>query len=166
MKAILYTNEQFREASRIERLYMYLLEPEAFVLTNAESEHLEKLKAAFSLFCSAKSKKEMYRKFDEQYSLWASQRLLIFKESQELFGKFEEINVKVERSKEIAHLDYAIKLARKDKASADIVKAVMARSRLTGTQKTETEAIVKKPIKITFISDDSRTENPALPEAN
>ena len=163
------TLKEFNKLTKIERLYYHLLAPEDFLLTDAEEKYLEKLKAAFVLWNDCPTRTEYYAKFDALYASWRSERFKIFKDSQELFGRFEVLNKNLVRARVNEALEEALVIARKAKDVELIVKTALAYAKVNQADKPDlnTEDLTP-PSEVTFIAK-NREENGAnrtLPEAD
>jgi hypothetical protein len=166
LKAVLYTNEHFAKATKMERLYMHMMQPD-LQLTDAEDKYLDKLKSAFSIFSKYDTRAEMYAAFDQVHSSWLSERHKIFKDCQELFGRIDVVNPTLLRGKLTEQLMSAMTIAREDGDIENLTKIALAIAKINRLDKLENEVLEKPqpPSKVVFFIDDSRTTDSSLPEA-
>jgi hypothetical protein len=93
-----FSPAQFKRADRIERLYMKIMQPDDFELNNTDDDYLEALTQAYPLICTGRAAGEIIRQIQElQRGKWKSQAIKIYKDSQELYARFEEIHPKILR---------------------------------------------------------------------
>ena len=100
----IFSQEDFDKAGRIDRLYMTMLEPDDFVLTDTDSSYLDILTRAYPIICTGRPSAEVILQIGELEHKWQSQAIKIYKDAQELFGRFEEINPLVMRGIFIAKM--------------------------------------------------------------
>lgn len=98
-KIALFTNEQFKKASRIERMHMHLLDPDRFYLPDEDFHYLEKLKLAFAVISNTLSRTEALKKIEAVLNIDIRKQdaYKYYNDSRELFGNIIKSNKDFDR---------------------------------------------------------------------
>lgn len=104
----LFRYQDFQKATRLERIYMHLVDSSRYPLRDMESRYLSMLQRAFTVICENPNKRECRRIITD---LLEGENVTdprpgnrnnvstykVISDAQELFGRFEVINKRVER---------------------------------------------------------------------
>ncbi len=115
-KVMIYTPEQWAAADAIDRLYMHLIEPERWVLTQAEDEMLEQLREVWAIICKKSTQRHRIRLISRQISVSERTVLRYIENAQHLFGDMLKVDMDIELS--LAYGRY-MKLYEKAKKAKD-----------------------------------------------
>ena len=93
-----FKEEDFEDASQVERIYMSIMQPNDFCLTHRDSEYAEVLNRAYPIICSLRQYAEKIQLILEiEHGKWLNQAVQIYNDSQSLYGRFDDINPKILR---------------------------------------------------------------------
>ncbi len=94
---LLFELTEFKKATKVERMYMHLLDPFRYQLRDSEDEYLKVLTEAYSIICEGRPTRESRRIVRERLEGRTSYRTTaIIKDCQDLYGRFEEVNQRVQ----------------------------------------------------------------------
>lgn len=93
-----YTREDFEEAERLERLYIALVQPNDFLLSDSDNKYLSLLTEAYHIIVKGLSRNETLNLIANISEKWRGQVLQIYRDAQTLYGKFDESNPIIMRS--------------------------------------------------------------------
>ncbi|MGH1365800.1 MAG: hypothetical protein ACRBF0_19735 [Calditrichia bacterium] len=94
---MLFELTEFKKATKVERMYMHLLDPFRYQLRDSEDEYLKVLTEAYSIICEGRPTRESRRIVRERLEGRTSYRTTaIIKDCQDLYGRFEEVNQRVQ----------------------------------------------------------------------
>lgn len=96
-KDVVFSQDEFDNAGRIDRLYMAMIQPDEFILSNDESVYLDILTRAYPIICTGRPKSIVIKQIGELEDKWNSQVIKIYKDAQDLYARFEEVNTRVLR---------------------------------------------------------------------
>jgi hypothetical protein len=96
-KDVVFSQDEFDNAGRIDRLYMAMIQPDDFVLSHNEQEHFNILTRAYPIICTGRPPHIVIAQISALEDKWSSQAFKVYKESQDLYGRFEEVNTRVMR---------------------------------------------------------------------
>lgn len=106
-----YNIQDFKSATRIERMRMYLVEPDQFALNDRDDRYFQLLRQAYPIICQGLPKAETKEMIEDlKGSAYRESVVKIIRDAQELFGPFEEVDKRVQRGtireklKRLAHL--------------------------------------------------------------
>jgi hypothetical protein len=97
-KKKIYTNEDFENASRIDKMQMSLTQPDDFNLNNDDWDYMQILTQAYPIVCRNLSKQTTLALISELSGVWPARAVKIFNDCQELYGRFEDVNSVVLRA--------------------------------------------------------------------
>ena len=95
-KVMIYTEAQWAAADPIDRLYMHLLEPERWTLTQAEDEMLEQLRQVWAIICKKSTPRERIRLISEQIVVSEKTVTRYIQNAQHLFGDMLKVDMDIE----------------------------------------------------------------------
>lgn len=107
LPANLFDNKAFRKGTRVERMYMHLIDPWRYQLKDHEDRYLQLCQRAFVIICENPSRREARRLILEVVLEPISDSrkgnrnnisgIQLMRDAEELFGRFESINKWVQR---------------------------------------------------------------------
>lgn len=98
LKKKVYELEDFKRATRLERLHMHLMQPYDFHLNDQDHEYLEKLRECFSIMQNAVSKQQTIRTMEDREPFSQTREIYsIIHDTQQLFGNLVESNKNIDR---------------------------------------------------------------------
>ena len=93
-----FTDEDFEDATQVERIYMTMMQPNDFALTDRDFLYSEVLNRAYPIVCSLRPYAEKIRLILEiERGKWQNQAVQIYNDAQALYGRFDDINPKILR---------------------------------------------------------------------
>lgn len=117
---LLFELTEFKNATKVERMYMHLLDPFRYQLRDSEDEYLKVLSEAYSIICEGRPTREARRIVRERLEGRTSYRTTaIIKDCQDLYGRFEEVNQRVQAG---IYRDKLQLLARKLEETAELAE--------------------------------------------
>lgn len=141
-KVLIYTDAQWAAADAIDRMYMHLLEPERWILTQAEDEMLEQLRQVWAIICKKSTQRERIRLISEQISVSERTVTRYIENAQHLFGDMLKVDLDIELA--LAY-DRYMKLYEKARKAKDFDAARRCQdSAVIILEKIEARAPVKK----------------------
>lgn len=107
LPANLFDNKAFRKGTRVERMYMHLVDPWKYQLKSHEDRYLQLCQRAFVIICENPSRREARRLILETVlepitdSRSGNRNnvsgIQLMRDAEDLFGRFETINKKIQR---------------------------------------------------------------------
>lgn len=88
-----FGKDDFKVADRFGRMYMYMVQPNDFELTDRDEKYFKKLKWVYPLLCEGKPRhhvKKMILELDG--GIWANQAEGLIKDAERLFANFSKVN--------------------------------------------------------------------------
>lgn len=165
-KIKIYSLSEFSKASRIERIYMHLMQPRDFDLTFDEDDYLQKLREAFCILSENPSKSQSITLLREMYPEHKKESIYrIINDSQELFGNIIQSNKSFDR---MVLRERLLKIAEKlEKIEGDPITLDIARKcyadimKLDALDKHGKEGITQDDLKLPdlFFTDDPKYLN-------
>lgn len=92
----IYTERDWIAADAMDRLYMHLLEPQRWVLNNAEYERLSRLRVVWSIMCEKSTMRERIALISEQVDVTERTVYRDMQDAKELFGDILKFDVDLE----------------------------------------------------------------------
>lgn len=143
-KILIYTDAQWAVADPIDRMYMHLMEPERWILTQAEDEMLEILRQVWAILCKRSTQRERIRLISEQISVSERTVARYIENAVHLFGDMLKVDMDVELA--LAYGRY-MKLYEKAKKEKDFDAARRCQdSAMDILEKIEARTPVKKKV--------------------
>lgn len=149
----IFTEQDWENADRIDRLYMYLMEPDRWVLSYEEDDYLENLRKVWAIVCKQSTPRGRMKLI--AYHMNVTERTIrnYINEATRLFGDMLAIDVELELS--LAY-NRMMKLHDKARESGDYETARRCQDNALGILE-KIEAAKPKQVKkyptITFTSD-------------
>jgi hypothetical protein len=109
-----FTDKQFKEASRIDKIYMSFISPKYCVLCPRDEEYKEVLWKAYAIVCEHRLQAIVFRVLKERFPTYNNGSLTkIISDVQYLFGNVFERNVKfdrlIQREQILKHIEALLK---------------------------------------------------------
>lgn len=114
-----WDKREFQKATTVDRMYIHLMSPRRYELRHHEQEYLKVLKQAYVIICNNPRKPEALKLIDDSLEFQTDYSALkIYRDACDLYGKFSEINVKLERGMQRDRL-FALLEKEQDKDNPD-----------------------------------------------
>lgn len=89
----LFSEKEFKEADRLERIHIAIMNPDRFFLNNQDSTYLDQLRSIFVVLCENLLESEAIRKVEALYPEIRRERLYtMINDAEELFSRFRKVN--------------------------------------------------------------------------
>jgi hypothetical protein len=89
----LFTQDDFKSADRIEKIYIWMMYPEKFMLSPRDEIYMDKLKQVYIIMTEEMMEERRIKKIRQFYpELRSHQILKLLDDSEELFGRFRKMN--------------------------------------------------------------------------
>lgn len=92
----IYTEADWHAADPIDRIYMHLMEPERWELTQAEDEKLEALRMVWSIICKQSTPRARIRMISQQIDVTERTVQRYINDAQTLFGDILTVDMDLE----------------------------------------------------------------------
>lgn len=90
---------EFKNATKVERMYMYMIEPDRFVLAEEEERYFHILRQSYAVIAEFdKPRGEVIEAINTIKGDFRATAYRIMKDAQSLFGMFEEVDKRVQRA--------------------------------------------------------------------
>lgn len=99
---------EYKHLSRMERLYLHMMNDMYYTLSPEEDEYLDRLKQVYTIACTTIDAKTIHRKLMQIMPETAHYHRKYIQDSQELFGQFMTINKDFERGMQSERLKQRI----------------------------------------------------------
>ena len=138
-----FSVKDWKKANRIERYYMYMMDPDRFALTDTEANHLNAIKRAFNLTHDKITRAEAITIIQDNiafYEEWAKASKL-FTDVQNLFGNLIKRNKEYQRTLLIEKLLKLADLAELEGNITEARRCLVAAGKFDHLDKPTEEAI-------------------------
>jgi hypothetical protein len=89
----LFTQDDFKAADRIERIYIWMMHENRFILAPRDQDYADKLRQAYVIMTEHLTEKERIKMMRQIYPEYrASQILKLLDDAEALFGRFRKMN--------------------------------------------------------------------------
>lgn len=89
----LFTEKEFKEAERLERIHIAIMNPDRFFLNNQDEVYLDQLRSIFVVLCENLMESEAIRKCEALFPNIRRERLYnMINDAEELFARFRKVN--------------------------------------------------------------------------
>jgi hypothetical protein len=97
-KVTRFSEEDFEEGTTVERIYMSMMQPDDFVLTDRDFKYAEVLDKAWGIIWTMRPYSEKLIHISQiNGGLWHQNRIQIYNDAQELYSRFDEVKPKILR---------------------------------------------------------------------
>lgn len=98
LKKLHYRHEDFEVADRIGKMFMRMVQPNDFCLSDRDERYFTKLKWVYPLICEGYSRNHILKMIEElDGGVWRKEAAAMFNDAQLLFARFGNINKKLLR---------------------------------------------------------------------
>jgi hypothetical protein len=126
-----WDKQEFQKASTVDRMYMHLMSPRRYELRFTERDYLKVLKQAYVIICNNPRKQEALKLIDDSLEHESDySNLKIYRDACDLYGKFADINVKLERSLQRDRL-FLLRQLEEEKENPDLFLLLEIEKQLT-----------------------------------
>jgi hypothetical protein len=164
-KIKIYSLIDFNKATKLEKIYMHLMQPHDFELTYEEDEYLQKLRESFCFLSENPSKMQAILKLQELYPGQKKESVYrIINDCQEIFGNIIQSNKSFDR---MIIKERLLAIADKLKDSTDAIALDVARkcyadiAKIEALDKHGAEGLTPEEMKLPdlFFTDDPKYLN-------
>lgn len=93
-----FTERDFKEANRVERIFIWMMEPEKFTLNHYDQTYFDRLKTIFTIMCENLEQKVQMTLIQNIYTELAPYQLYgLMNDAEALFGKVRKVNKDFQR---------------------------------------------------------------------